>query len=303
MSSKFEAPPSQRRGTGLKVVVAFAAGAVVALAVSQVPTILYGGAQPTASSRVQPATVRQPSGASKSAVSQPSQAVADARENTATPAAETRPAATQAANPPAAAEGAEDKSCSWPYVDQRCAEADTNSGRSTQPVRVIPTDRGAPSTLTSAPAAPSESKQIGSIASSSPTPATPAAPPVAAAAPAQPSASTRGIEPPPPNVAPDVRRREPTRSKTVKSIGAAKKEARRSKASDQPSRTTRARAFDVPIDDATTDPDVTGSVIVRRYALPDGRRVTVYRQGRDEGYLAPRIPRRAPWVEDDDDDD
>jgi hypothetical protein len=301
MSSKFEAPPPRRRGTWLKVVVAFAAGAVVALAVSHVPTILYGGAQPTASSRVGTATMRQPSDASKAAVNEPPKPLA-ARESAPARPAEALPAATEAATPPAAAEGAEDKSCTWPYVDQRCAEADTNSGRSTHPVRVIPTDRGAPSTLTAAPAAPSESKPTGSVASSSPTPATPAVPAAAAAAPAQPSASTRGIEPRP-NVAPDVRRREPTRSKAVKSIGAAKKEAWRSKGLDQPSRTTRPRVFDVPDDDATTDPEVTGSVIVRRYALPDGRRVTVYRQGRDEGYSAPRSPRRAPWVEDDDDDD
>jgi hypothetical protein len=306
MSSMFEAPP-QRRSSWLKVVTAFVAGAVVALAIGQVPTILYGSGQPAASARVPaanvPPSVGAASTASKPAVVGPSKAVGDAPENTPAPAAEARSAPAQAATAAAAAEGGV-KSCTWPYVDQRCAEADTNSGQATQSVRVIPTDRSAPPTA-AATIAPSEPTQTGGVAAAAPAATAPADPTAVAAQPVPPivpqAAAERGPTEPNSGV------RKPARSKDAKATGTGKREARRAKSSEQQSRAVRSRTLDS--DDAATE--FADSALIRTHILPDGRRVSVYRElnARDDGrpvarrdYRVRRVPAPRPYEDDDDED-
>jgi hypothetical protein len=321
MSSMFEAPPSRRSGSWLKVVTAFVAGAVVALAISRVPTILYGSPQPVASSRVPATGVRTPIGqppdASKPAVPEPSRAHAEVRENT-LPAAEARDVPAQAvptATPGPAAEG---KSCAWPYVDQRCAESDTNSGQATQSVRVIPTDRSASPTLatTVAPSVPPEPKPTGNVTGAGPASVAPAAAAPAVAAPAaivEPSgrpAVARGAGERVPGE-PGSRLHKPTRSKEPKTSSIRKKEAARAKTLDQQSRTGRSRTLDER-DDAARDPELADSALIRTHILPGGRRVSVYRElnmrddaravGRGEIYRARRLPVPPSYHEDEDDD-
>jgi hypothetical protein len=304
MSSIFEAPPP-RRSSWLKVVTAFVAGAGVALAISQVPTILYGSAQPTASARVPAANVRQPVGAasnaSKPAVAEPSKAVAGARENTSAPAAEARPAPAQIGTTPDAAE-AEGKSCTWPYVDQRCAEADTNSGQATQSVRVIPTDRSAPPTV-AATIASSEPKRIGSVAAPA---SAAAADATAAAAPPVQSSVLQAAER---ASTENSGAREPARSKDAKATGTGKREVRRAKSAEQQSRTARSRTLDERSDDPATE--FADSTLVRTHILPDGRRVSVYRElnARDDArtvarrdYRMRRVPLPRSYNEDEDED-
>lgn len=308
MSSIFEAPPP-RRSSWLKVVTAFVAGAVVALAISQAPTILYGSAQPAASARVPAANVPPPVGAasiaSKPAIAEPPKAVGDARENTPAPAVEARPAPAQVATAPAAAEGG-GKSCTWPYVDQRCAEADTNSGQATQLVRVIPTDRSAPPTV-AATIAPPEPKQTGGVAAAAPASAAAADPTAVAAQPVPPSVPQAAAERGP--AEPNSGVREPARSRDAKAIGSGKREARRAKTSEQQSRTVRSRTLDERSDDAATE--FADSTLIRTPILPDGRRVSVYRElnARDDGravarrdYRVRRVPLPRSYDEDEDED-
>jgi hypothetical protein len=327
MSSMFEAPPSPRRGSWLKVATAFVAGAVVAVAIGRVPTILYGSPQPSASSRVPAAGLRPPTSAppiaSKPPAPELSKPLADARENP-PPAAEARDGQAQGAtaSTAAAAGGAvEGKSCTWPYVDQRCNEPDSNSGQATQSVRVIPTDRSAPPTIatTSAPSAPAEPKPVANVATAGPSPAPPAAVAPVAPAPAAPAAVAASPGQPgvPPGAAeqasnePDSRVREPTRAKEPKATGPAKKEARRPKPSQQQSRTARSRGIEERGDAVPRRAELADSTVVETHVLSDGRQVTVHRRfnARDDARTSARddrvrrIPLPLSAADDDDDDD
>jgi hypothetical protein len=331
MSSIFEAPSSRQRGSWLMVVPAFMAGAIVTFAVSQLPVILYGTPQPTVSSRTPPPGDRQPLGARsdapKAVVTEPSKMLPDAGEKAPASAAEEGSIQTKAATAPAPDGGAEGKGCTWPYVDQRCAESDSNSGQAaseqlTRSVRVISTDRSAPATLettgpstttVSKPSASPESKQTGTVPAVGGTPTPPTASAAAPARPApkvateRPSGSQRGAQPGP-NA--EGRAREPARSRETKQSGSGQREARRARPSEQQSRTARVRNEDERYDDAARRSEFSDPTVVRTHVLPDGRRVTIYRElnphdeartvARGETYRIRRVP-LLPSYDDDDD--
>jgi len=330
MSSIFEAPPARQRGFWLKIVPAFMAGALVAFAVSQLPMIFYGTPQPTVSSRVPPSGDRQPSGARSeapnAAVAERSRTLPDATENAPAP-PEGRSSQMQAATAPVAS-SAEGKGCTWPYVDQRCAESDTNSGQAageqpTPSVRVISTARNAPTTLetttgrstttVSKPTVSSESKEIGNVAAAGGTSTPSAAAPIRSARKSitePPRAPQRAAEPAPNGAG---RAREPARPKEVRQAGTGQREVRRAKASEQQARTARSHRNYERNDDAASRPEFTDSAVVRTHTLPDGRRLTVYRTltprdevrtvAQGETYRVRRAPLASSYDDDDDEDD
>jgi hypothetical protein len=290
MSSNFEAPPSRPPRSWPKVVVAFAAGAVLAFVASHVPTILYG-TQPSAFSRAPATAIRQPAGPppdrSKPIAAEPSQAAPDTRQEARVPAIEPRPSQADAASI-AATSNTEGKNCTWPYIDQRCAEADTNSGQATQSIRVITADRSAPAAVatTAAPHAPPEPKPPGQVRAAAPSAAAPAARlPSAARATTtdssgQPRASRREADKASHEANGRVRRKagsKQARATEPKVTGTDWRETRRAGPWDPQLPRGRSRAFDERSGDGARMYDSADSSPGRTYLLPDGRSVTVYR--------------------------
>jgi len=191
MSSMFEGPsqpsrifsaPPQRRLFWPKVLGAFAAGVVVTVLITKIPSDPNPVPAPVTSSklsRVEAAKQREQAakveqerkaatrGEASGSDTRPGELAGApapaAQGGTASPAPQ--PDSTTAARAPAApaadpnqiAKQADELNCAqqtWPYVDEKCREANGNANQSTRPVRVIPTDRSAPSSVTTA--APAE---------------------------------------------------------------------------------------------------------------------------------------------------
>jgi hypothetical protein len=311
MSSIFEAPASRSRGPLLKIAGAFAAGIIVAAAMMRVHAELPVSKPMASAPQARPAQVQQTAAKSAEASSPAAPAVAPK-------VAETREASAK----PAEALPCEQRT--WPYVDGACAEADTNTGQSTRPVRVISTDKTAPATTTAAtppqdaepqPTAVPPPAQIaaGDVTAAAPVQA-PA--PMPAVAPAQAVSGAVAAEPSPPRPSPVVRdvaksaasRDASTAAGERAAAKTAKRDTKRSKPAENTVRSARSSSPLQRADAMRERNEADGFSVVQSRVLPDGRRVTVYRKFDDDNpptgrAYRPRSIFPAVFGGNDDDDD
>lgn len=339
MSSMFEGPsqpsrifsaPPPRRLFWPKVIGAFAAGVVCTILISRIPSDSSPVPPPVQSSKLSRVeAAKQRAETRKTAQRAESKAPArteaapnDARpselagaatpsesrpaESSAVPQSESTASAPAAASPAApstadVARQADALNCdeqTWPYVDQKC---NTGATQTTRPVRVIPTDRSAPSSVvtaapsrapaagSNAPAASTNANAEGSRSATGSAPAdeprqfnrkeraevrpapvntvTPSRETVGHAAAADPVESARDT-PPATKSAGDRRQRR----------NALRRESRKNAASE----TRRSRENTLNARNRTADEDDDEERYVREFRLSDGRRVIIQRRTADD---------------------
>jgi len=346
MSSMFEGPsqpsrifsaPPQRRLFWPKVLGAFAAGVVVTVLITKIPSNPNPVPAPVTSSklsRVEAAKQREQ--ASKAEQERKAAARGEASSNdtrpgelagapppaaqagTAPPAPQ--PDSTTAAQAPAApaadpnqqiAKQADELNCAqqtWPYVDEKCREANGSANQSTRPVRVIPSDRSAPSSVTTAAPAeatvpmppakprvadtPSNPPPAPRVAIEAPrattgaaaeTPREPArreqaeAPVRAAPAPvaAPPSRETTGV------ASTETVQDTPTATRKSSERRQRRDASRRERGNETVGESRRSREAARTRNRSIDDDDENVERVVREHRLPDGRRVIIQRRGVD----------------------
>jgi len=192
----------------------------------------------------------------------------------------------------AAAAPSEQAGCqqgNWPYVDRGCADADTNSGQATKSMRVISTDRTAPSGIVTT-TVPQEVATDAAVAHAAAEPQIDAVPlpkpkpeqivREKVATPREPASSAEvvrsdGESPAAMPAAPEHKRKE------VKLASPARGDAKRSRHAERTVETARSTASEMDPEDVDPEDD-DGFTPVRAYRLPDGRRVTIYRKYEEE---------------------
>jgi hypothetical protein len=337
--SRFFAAPPQRRLFWPKVIGAFAAGVVVTVLISKVPSDTRPVPPPVTSSnlsRVEAAKQREQAAKAEQerkaaarsqmpnnnrpgelagappAASPPTDAASPASPSDSTTAQ--APAAPATDSNQKIAKQADALNCAqqaWPYVDEKCREA-KGADPSTRPVRVIPTDRSAASSVVAAPPSdsgvpmPPPKPQIADEQNNTPPE------PVRrnqAEAPTRAAPATVAVPP----------RRETSRETTghaatdaVQDAPAATKSerrqrrdaSRRERGNETAGETRRSREASRTRSRAVEDDDDV-DMVVREHRLPDGRRVIIQRRGvedavDDEGSARRIIIQRRTATRDDD---
>jgi hypothetical protein len=348
MSSMFEGPsqpsrifsaPPQRRLFWPKVLGAFAAGVVVTVLITKIPSNPNPVPAPVTSSklsRVEAAKQREQ--AAKAEQERKAAARSEAPNN------DTRPGELAGAPPPAAQGGtaspapqsdsttaaqapaapaadpnqqiakqADELNCAqqtWPYVDDKCREANGSANQSTRPVRVIPSDRSAPSSVTTAapteatvpmpPAkprvadTPSSTPPAPRVATEAPRATTGAAP--AAETPREPARREQAEAPvraaPAPVAAPPSR--ETTGVATTETVQDTPTATRKSSERRQRRDASRRERGNETVGESRRSREATRTrgrsaddeddvdMVVRERRLPDGRRVIIQRRVADD---------------------